>query len=97
MKHRIAAIPDDGIGKEVVPEDRRVLDAASSSSQRPRLRAPARLQHHAQDAVDAEPGVPETRVSVAHRPLDPRGSTAFSPVQQPAVSSAIRGAPAGSS
>jgi isocitrate/isopropylmalate dehydrogenase len=28
MKHRIAAIPDDGIGKEVVPEGRRVLDAA---------------------------------------------------------------------
>src|SRR5439155_27386851 len=26
---------------------------------RPRLRAPVRVQHHAQDAVDAEPGVPE--------------------------------------
>ena len=25
----------------------------------PRLRAPSRVQHHAQDAVDAEPGVPE--------------------------------------
>jgi hypothetical protein len=24
--------------------------------------APARMQHHAQDAVDAEPGVPETSV-----------------------------------
>jgi isocitrate/isopropylmalate dehydrogenase len=28
MKHGIAAIPDDGIGKEVVREGRRVLDAA---------------------------------------------------------------------
>ena len=26
---------------------------------RPRLRAPVRVQHHAQDAIDAEPGVPE--------------------------------------
>ena len=26
---------------------------------RPRLCAPVRVQHHAQDAVDAEPGVPE--------------------------------------
>ena len=29
MKHRISAIPGDGIGKEVVPEGRRVLDAAA--------------------------------------------------------------------
>jgi tartrate dehydrogenase/decarboxylase/D-malate dehydrogenase len=29
MKHRIAAIPGDGIGKEVVPEGRRVLDAVA--------------------------------------------------------------------
>jgi len=28
VKHRIAAIPGDGIGKEVVPEGMRVLDAA---------------------------------------------------------------------
>src|SRR2546422_1275458 len=28
MRHRIAAIPGDGIGKEVVPEGMRVLDAA---------------------------------------------------------------------
>src|SRR5712691_11420554 len=28
MKHRIAAIPGDGIGKEVVPQGMRVLDAA---------------------------------------------------------------------
>ena len=30
MRHRIAAIPGDGIGKEVVPEGRRVLDAAAA-------------------------------------------------------------------
>jgi tartrate dehydrogenase/decarboxylase/D-malate dehydrogenase len=29
MKHRIAAIPGDGIGKEVVPEGQRVLDVAA--------------------------------------------------------------------
>jgi tartrate dehydrogenase/decarboxylase/D-malate dehydrogenase len=29
MKHRIAAIPGDGIGQEVVPEGQRVLDAAA--------------------------------------------------------------------
>ena len=28
MKHRIAVIPGDGIGKEVLPEGMRVLDAA---------------------------------------------------------------------
>ena len=32
---------------------------------RPRLRAPARVQHHAQDAVNAEPEVPEAGVNVA--------------------------------
>src|SRR5207245_10621037 len=34
---------------------------------RPRLRAPARLQHHAQNAVDAEPGVPEAGALVGPR------------------------------
>ena len=29
MTHRIAVIPGDGIGKEVVPEGLRVLDAAA--------------------------------------------------------------------
>ena len=28
MRHRIAVIPGDGIGKEVLPEGMRVLDAA---------------------------------------------------------------------
>ena len=32
----------------------------------PRLRAPALVQHRAQDAVDAEPGMPEAGVDVVH-------------------------------
>src|SRR5438552_16539175 len=32
---------------------------------RPRLRAPSLVQHHPQDAVDAEPGVPEAGVGQA--------------------------------
>ena len=31
MRHRIAVIPGDGIGKEVVPEGIRVLEAAGAS------------------------------------------------------------------
>jgi hypothetical protein len=38
---------------------------------RPRLRAPVRVQHHAQDAVDAEPGMPEASVGVVHFPFGP--------------------------
>ncbi len=33
------------------------------------------LQDHAQDAVDAEPGMPEASVGVAHFPFGPRGFT----------------------
>jgi hypothetical protein len=40
-----------------------VLDADLS----PRLRAPARVRHHAQNAVDAEPGVPEAGVMSRER------------------------------
>jgi len=39
---------------------------------RPRLGTPARLQHHTQDAVDAEPGVPEAGVAVGHFPFGSR-------------------------
>ena len=39
---------------------------------RPRLRAPARGEHHAQNAVDAEPGVPEAGVGVVHFTFGPR-------------------------
>ncbi len=33
---------------------------------RPRLRAPTLVQHRTQDAVDAEPRVPEAGVGVVH-------------------------------
>ena len=32
VKHRIAVIPGDGIGKEVVPEGLRVLEAAARNA-----------------------------------------------------------------
>ena len=35
---------------------------------------PACVQHHAQEAVDAEPGVPEAGVGVVHVAFGPRGS-----------------------
>jgi hypothetical protein len=44
MKHRIAAIPDDGIGKEVVPEGRRVLDAAAPTPPRSNACAASRAR-----------------------------------------------------
>ena len=40
----------------------------------PRLRAPVGAQHHAQGAVDAEPGMPEAGVDAVHFPFGPRGS-----------------------
>jgi hypothetical protein len=40
----------------------------------PRLRAPARMEHHAQDAVDAEPRVPEAGVGAVDFAFGPRGS-----------------------
>jgi hypothetical protein len=58
--------PDLAPERERPPE----LDA----NLRPRLRAPARVQHHAQDTVDAEPGVPEAGVGLrtCHRRVFPR-------------------------
>jgi hypothetical protein len=41
---------------------------------RPRLRASARVQHHPQDAVDVEPGMPEAGVGITHFVFGPRGS-----------------------
>src|SRR5262249_28132287 len=58
--------PDLAPHRERPPE----LDADDE----PRLRAPARMQHHAQDAVDAEPGMPEA--GVVHF-LGPRGGLAI--------------------
>src|SRR5206468_1035626 len=60
--------------KEVLVEPPRAPDLALQRERsleldpdlRPRLGAPARLQHHAQDVVDAEPGVPGA--GVAHFP-----------------------------
>jgi hypothetical protein len=48
---------------DLAPQRERPLEL--DPDPRPRLRAPARLQHHAQDAVDAEPGVPEAVVGQA--------------------------------
>ena len=60
----------------LTPERERLLELGFDL--RPRLSTPARLQHHAQDAVDAEPGMSETGVGVArsiHLVFGPRGST----------------------
>jgi len=58
-----------------------VANAVSlKTSRSPRLRAPVRVQHHAQDAVDAEPGMPEVGVSAMRMALAayffPNGSKA---------------------
>ena len=45
--------------------------AADLAPQRDR----SRLQHHAQRAVDAEPGVPEAGVGVSHFPFGPSKRT----------------------
>ena len=59
-----AGAPDLTPQRERLPE----LDADLS----PRHRAPARLQHHAQDAVDAESRVPEAGVGVVHFAFSPQ-------------------------
>src|SRR5262249_50238673 len=41
----------------------------------PLLRGPARVEHHAQAAVDAEPGMPEAGVGVGYFLFTPGGST----------------------
>jgi hypothetical protein len=45
----------------LTPQRERLLELGLDL--RPRLRAPARVQHHAQHTVDAEPGVPRAAVS----------------------------------
>src|SRR6266566_9759459 len=52
---------------------------------RPRLGAPAGVQNHAQDAVDAEPGVPEAGVGVAFAIHLVVGHGAGAPHSQPPV------------
>src|SRR5690348_6912237 len=57
VTQRITA-PDLAPKRERPPE----LD----SNLRPRLRAPTRVQHHAQDAIEAKPGMPKAGVGVVH-------------------------------
>src|SRR4029453_5472973 len=49
---------------DLTPQRKRLPELDPDHS--PRLRAPPRVQHRAQDAVDAEPGVPEAGVGVDH-------------------------------
>ena len=49
---------------DLTPERERLRDLYFDL--RPGLRAPARVKHHAQDAVDAEPGMPDVGISVVH-------------------------------
>jgi hypothetical protein len=67
----------------------------------PRLRAPARVPHHAQDAVDAEPAMLEAGVgAIGFRGGAPRGSrghqssggvgTTFEPAQRSIIGQACR-------
>src|SRR5438132_2559119 len=61
---------------DLAPQCERSLEL--DSDLRPRLGAPVRMEHHAQDAIDAEPGMPEAGVGVAlfvYFVSGPRGST----------------------
>ena len=49
---------------DLAPQRKRSLEL--DADLRPRLCAPACLQHHAQDAFDAEPGMPEAGVGGIH-------------------------------
>jgi len=49
---------------DLAPQRQRLLELGFDMW--PRLRAPARRQHRAQDAVDAEPGMPEADVALGH-------------------------------
>src|SRR2546428_2233888 len=51
---------------DLTPERERLLELGLDL--RPRLRAPALVQHRAQDAVDSEPGMPEAGVGLGHLP-----------------------------
>ena len=48
-------------------------------------RTPAWLQHHAQDAVDAEPGVPEPGVGVVHADREAQRRMTNQPAAAPAT------------
>src|SRR5713101_5423139 len=49
---------------DLAPERERLLELGLDL--RPGLRAPALVQHRAQDAVDSEPGMPEAGVGLGH-------------------------------
>jgi hypothetical protein len=58
----------DGVAREARDVGRCVGDAQlNQPNLRPRLRAPSLVPHHAQEAVDAEPRVPEAGVGVILR------------------------------
>jgi hypothetical protein len=59
--------------QNLTPQHERLLELDADLSLR--LGAPARVQHHPQDTVDAEPGVPEAGVGVVRFAFGPRGST----------------------
>jgi hypothetical protein len=62
---------------DLAPQRERLTELDPDLS--PRLGAPARVQHHAQHAVDAEPGVPEAGVGV-HESTYPQIFTSMSGV-----------------
>ena len=54
---------------DLTPQRERLLELGLDL---PRLRAPVLVQHRVQDAVDAEPGMPEASVGVVHSAFGPR-------------------------
>jgi hypothetical protein len=50
---------------DLAPQRERPLEL--DADLRPGFRAPMLVQHYSEDAVDAEPGVPEAGVGVGHR------------------------------
>src|SRR2546428_10123185 len=55
---------------DLAPQRQRLLELGLDLW--PRLRAPARTEHDPDDAVDAEPRVPEAGGGVVHFPFGPR-------------------------
>jgi hypothetical protein len=55
--------------KEGVREDSHAGESTATA-----VGASARVQHHPQDAVDVEPGMPEAGVGITHFVFGPRGS-----------------------
>jgi len=66
----LAKLVEPPRASDLAPERERPFELDSDLT--PRLRAPVRVQHHAQEAVDAEPGVPEASVGVVHFAFSPQ-------------------------